>query len=127
MSLFQKSVLNKYLKTLDKKKIKAAYQKFTTFFHNPTIIQNIRDDKEEQFQYGFLQKLFDEVLDYTINPNPDFNLTTELKNLKGSKKADGAIMKDGKAVGVIELKGTKTKELSKITDQAFGYSFTDGA
>ncbi len=121
MSLFQKSVLNKYLKTLDDKKVKEAYQKFVDFFHNPTIIQNIRDDKEEQFQYGFLQKLFDEILDYTINPNPDYNLTTELKNLKGAKKADGAILKDGKAVGVIELKGTKTKELSKITDQAFGY------
>ena len=121
MALFQKSVLNKYLKTLDDKKVKAAYDKYTAFFHDETIIQNIREDKEEQFQYGFLQKLFDEVLDYTINPNVDFNLTTELKNLKGSKKADGAILKDGKAVGVIELKGTKTKELSKITDQAFGY------
>ena len=121
MALFQKSVLNKYLNTLDDKKVKAAYHKYTAFFHDETIIQNIREDKEEQFQYGFLQKLFDEVLDYTINPNVDFNLTTELKNLKGSKKADGAILKDGKAVGVIELKGTKTKELSKITDQAFGY------
>lgn len=121
MALFQKSVLNKYLKTLDDKKVKAAYDKYVAFFQNEEIIQNIRDDKEEQFQYGFLQALFDDVLDYTINPKPDYNLTTELKNLKGSKKADGAIMKDGKAVGVIELKSTKTKELSKITDQAFGY------
>lgn len=121
MALFQKSVLSKYLKTLDDKKVNEAYQKFTAFFHNPTIIQNIRDDKEEQFQYGFLQKLFDEVLDYTINPNIDFNLSTEFKNLRGAKKADGAILKGGKAVGVIELKSTKTKELAKITDQAFGY------
>ncbi len=121
MSLFQKSVLNKYLKTLDDTKVKAAYGKFMAFFHNETIIQNIREDKEEQFQYGFLQELFDKVLDYTINPNPDFNLTTEFKNLRGAKKADGAILKDGKAIGVIELKSTKTKELLKITDQAFGY------
>ncbi len=81
MALFQKSVLNKYLKSLDEQKVNDAYQKFTAFFHNETIIQNIREDKEEQFQYGFLQKLFDEVLDYTINPNPDYNLTTEFKNL----------------------------------------------
>lgn len=121
MALFQKSVLNKYLKALDPDKVNEAYQKFTAFFHNEQIIQNIREDKEEQFQYGFLQKLFDEVLDYTINPNPDFNITTEFKNLKGSKKADGAILKDGKAIGVIELKSTNTKELNKITDQAFGY------
>jgi hypothetical protein len=121
MALFQSSVLKKYLKALDDKKVAAAYQKFTAFFHNEVIIQNIREDKEEQFQYGFLQKLFDEVLDYTINPNPDYNLTTEFKNLRGSKKADGAILKNGEAIGVIELKSTKTKELAKITDQAFGY------
>ncbi len=121
MALFQTSALNKYLKGIDENKVNEAYQKFTAFFHNETIIQNIREDKEEQFQYGFLQKLFDEVLDYTINPNPEFNLTTEFKNLRGSKKADGAILKDGKAIGVIELKSTNTKELNKITDQAFGY------
>jgi hypothetical protein len=121
MALFQSSVLKKYLKALDDKKVAAAYQKFTAFFHNEVIIQNIREDKEEQFQYGFLQKLFDEVLDYTINPHPDYNLTTEFKNLRGSKKADGAILKNGEAIGVIELKSTKTKELAKITDQAFGY------
>lgn len=121
MALFQKSVLKKYLNSLDEKKVNAAYQKFTAFFHNDIIIQNIREDKEEQFQYGFLQKLFDEVLDYTINPHPDYNLTTEFKNLRGAKKADGAILKDGKAIAVIELKSTNTKELSKITDQAFGY------
>jgi len=63
MSLFQKSVLNKYLKTLDDTKVKAAYGTFTEFFHNETIIQNIREDKEEQFHYGFLQKLFDNVLE----------------------------------------------------------------
>ncbi|MFK7807066.1 MAG: hypothetical protein AB8F74_04615, partial [Saprospiraceae bacterium] len=61
MSLFQKSVLNKYLKTLSDKKVKTAYEKYVAFFQDETIIQNIREDKEEQFQYGFLQKLFDEV------------------------------------------------------------------
>ena len=44
MSLFQKSLLNKYLKTKDETKVKAAYGKFTDFFHNETIIQNIRED-----------------------------------------------------------------------------------
>ena len=121
MALFQKSVLNKYLKAQDEKQVKAAYQRFTEFFHNPEIIKSIIASKEEQFQYGFLENLFDKVLDYTINPKPNFDLTTELKNLKGSKKADGAIMKDDKAIGVIELKGTKTKDLDKITEQAFGY------
>ena len=49
MALFQKSVLQKYLQSLDDKKVKTAYAKFTAFFHDETIIQNIRDDKEEQF------------------------------------------------------------------------------
>ncbi len=121
MALFQKSVLKKYLKTLDDKKVKAAYDKYVAFFHNEEIIETIKEGKEEQFQHGFLVNLFVNTLGYTIRPNEGYNLTTELKNLKDSKKADGAIMKDGKAVGVIELKSTKTKELAKIEAQAFGY------
>jgi hypothetical protein len=50
------------------------------------------------------------VFGYKLNPNPKFNLTTEFKNLKGSKKSDGAILKEG----VIELKGTETKDLESI-------------
>jgi hypothetical protein len=33
------------------------------------------------------------VLGYTLNPDPNFDLTSELKNEKGSKKADGAILR----------------------------------
>lgn len=35
MSLFQNSVLNKYLKGLDTEKVKEAYKNFTIHFHNP--------------------------------------------------------------------------------------------
>jgi hypothetical protein len=121
MAFFQNSVLNKHLKGQDAVTVKAAYQKFTTYFHNPTIQQNIRDAKEEQFQEGFLRELFVDILGYTLNPQPSFNLTTELKNEKGAKKADGAILQNGKALAVIELKGTDTKDLDKINVQAFNY------
>jgi len=121
MSLFQHSVLNKYLKEANQEEIKAAYKRLTLFFHNPYIQQNIRESKEEQFQEGFLTSLFVEVLGYTINPNPEFNLTTEFKNEKGAKKADGAILQDKSAIGVIELKSTKTKDLESIRLQAFDY------
>jgi hypothetical protein len=121
MAFFQNSVLNKHLKGQDEKTVKAAYQKFVTYFHNPVIQENIRDAKEEQFQEGFLRELFVDILGYTLNPQPDFNLTTELKNEKGAKKADGAILHNGKALGVIELKGTDTKDLDKINVQAFNY------
>lgn len=121
MSLFQNSVLNKYLKGLESEKVTQAYERFKSHFHNPTIQENIRNSKEEQYQGEFLIDLFVNVLDYTKNPTPDFNLTTELKNIKGSKKTDGAILKGEKALAVIELKGTNTTDLSKVETQAFGY------
>lgn len=121
MSFFQNSVLNKHLKAQDTEAIKSAYEKFAAYFHNIEIQQNIRDAKEEQFQEGFLRELFVNVLGYTLNPQPNYNLTTELKNEKGAKKADGAILQDGKALCVIELKGTNTKDLDKINAQAFNY------
>ena len=121
MALFQNSVLNKYLKQQDNDDVAKAFKKFAKYFHNPTIQQNIRESKEEQFQEGFLRELFVNVLGYTLNPNANYNLTTELKNEKGAKKADGAILKDGNALGVIELKSTKTKDLEKVRQQAFDY------
>ena len=92
MSLYQNSVLQKHLKRLDKNKVDAAWEKFTTHFHSPAIQENIRSSKEEQYQGEFLIDLFVNVLGYTKNPQPNFNLTTELKNVKGTKKADGAII-----------------------------------
>lgn len=59
------------------------------------------------------------ILGYTLFPNPNSNLTTEFKNAKNARKADGAILKDGNAIGVIELKGTNTKDLESIRRQAF--------
>jgi type I restriction-modification system DNA methylase subunit len=121
MALFQTSVLKNYLKRQDAEPVAKAYKKFSKYFHNPSIQQNIRDSKEEQFQEGFLRELFVDILGYTLNPQPNFNLTTELKNEKGAKKADGAILLDGNALGVIELKSTKTKDLESIRQQAFDY------
>jgi tRNA1(Val) A37 N6-methylase TrmN6 len=121
MSLFQKSVLKKYLNEQNNDAVQEAYNKFKDYFHNTQIQHNIRESKEEQFQEGFLRELFVNVFGYMLNPKPDFNLTTEFKNEKGAKKADGAILKDGKAIAVIELKSTKTKDLESIRQQAFDY------
>lgn len=121
MSLYQNSVIKKYLKGLETVKVNEAYERFTSHFHNTTIQENIRNSKEEQYQGEFLIDLFVNVLGYVKNPIPDFNLTTELKNVKGAKKTDGAILKGDKALAVIELKGTNTTDLSKVETQAFGY------
>ncbi len=121
MPLFQQSVLKKYLSQQDTDQVQKAYKKYSKYFHNPTIQENIRNSKEEQFQEGFLRELFVDILGYTLNPTPKFNLTTELKNQKGAKKVDGAILKDNNALAVIELKGTNTKDLESIRQQAFDY------
>jgi len=121
MPLFQSAVLKKYLKQQDGSRIAGAYAAFSAYFHNAERQQNILNAKEEQFQEGFLRELFVKVLGYTLNPDPNFDLTSELKNEKGSKKADGAILQDGKALAVIELKGTDTTDLGTINTQAFNY------
>jgi len=134
MSLFQKSVEKKYLNELDSVLIEKKYKEFQDYFGNPSIQKNIRNSNEEQFQEGFLRELFVSILGYTLNPQPNFNLTTELKNIANSKKTDGAILLRGHAsltkqnslevafpIAVIELKGTDTTDLDKIESQAFGY------
>ncbi|WP_311135708.1 hypothetical protein [Kaistella polysaccharea] len=121
MSLFQKTVINKYLNQQDKNLLTEKWEAYKSHFHNPIIKENIRTSKEEQYQGEFLIDLFVNVLGYTKNPTPDYNLDTELKNIKDSKKADGGIIIDGKIIGVIELKGTNTTDLSKVEVQAFGY------
>ena len=121
MALFQQSVIKKHIESLDSKIIEQKWQKYGAVFHNYEKQQNIRNSKEEQYQEGFLRDLFVDVLGYVINPDVNFNLLTELKNTNNSRKADGAIIVDGKAIAVIELKGTETTDLNKIEIQAFGY------
>jgi hypothetical protein len=121
MSLFQTSVLKKHIKGLDKSAVDEAWVRYSNHFHDKAIQLNIRNSKEEQYQEGFLRDLFVSVFGYVLNPATDFNLTTELKNVKGAKKTDGAILKDDKALAVIELKGTNTTDLTKVESQAFGY------
>ncbi len=121
MALYQTSVLKKYLKQQDTEIVNKAYKKYAKYFLNATIQENIRNSKEEQFQATFLSELFVNILGYTLNPNPKFNLTTEFKNQKNARKSDGAILNGDIAIGVIELKGTKTKDLESIRKQAFDY------
>ena len=121
MPLFQNSVVTKQLQSQDKTKLTAQWNVFKNHFHNLIIQDNIRNSKEEQYQGEFLIDLFVNVLGYTKNPTPNFTITTEYKNVKDSKKADGAILINDKVKAVIELKGTNTTDLNKIEVQAFGY------
>ena len=119
--LLQKNIVKKYLNLIGYEQIAKSWEQYQQFFMNEDIQANIHKIKEEQFQEGFLRELFVKVLGYTINPSPNYNLTTELKNEVGAKKADGAILIDEKVIGVIELKDHKTPDLTSIENQAFGY------
>jgi hypothetical protein len=121
MGLFQQTIVKKHLQNLNTALIEQLWLNYQNHFHNLTIQENIRNSKEEQYQGEFLIDLFVNILGYTKNPTPNFNLTTEYKNVKDSKKADGAIVIDDKVRAVIELKGTNTTDLGKIETQAFGY------
>ena len=64
MSLFQQSVLKKYLKEADQAVMLSAFEMQVAYFHNPVIQQNIRESNEEQFHEEFLRELFVKVLGY---------------------------------------------------------------
>ena len=101
---------------------RAAYVRFQAHFGDQATRDRIRGMKEEEYQYGFLEDLFERVLGYTLKPKPDYDLVTEHKNATNSKKADGAILRAGEEVHVvIELKGTDTIDLNRVEAQAFGY------
>ena len=118
---FQNTIIKKYLAMLNDEQVKAAWEQYKALFLDQIRQENIQASKEEQFQEGFLRELFVKTLGYTINPDPDFNLITEKKNETDSKKADGAIQRDGKVIGIIELKDHKTPDLKQVETQAFGY------
>jgi hypothetical protein len=121
MSLFQKTIVSKYLKTQNQENIHLKWESFKEHFHNSEIQNNIRNSKEEEYQEGFLRDLFVTVLGYTLKPQINHNLYRELKNVNDSKKADGGIIVNDIVTAVIELKGTDTTDLGKVESQAFGY------
>jgi hypothetical protein len=120
MPLFQESIVKKYLNTIDEKVIESAFLEYKRVY-SPEKIKNIKIAKEEQYQEGFIKDVFGSVLGYSVYPEHPYNIETEKKNETNAKKADGAILKDEKVVGVIELKDNKTKNLEAVKDQAFGY------
>jgi len=124
MSLFQKSVVTKYLQAQNKDLLSSRWEAYKNHFLNPKVQEEIKSLKEEQYQGEFLEDLFVKILGYTkpaSSSETKYNLTTEYKNVKDSKKADGAIIIEDKVKAVIELKGTNTTDLGKIESQAFGY------
>ena len=126
--MFQKSIIEKYLSKLDANLLHEKYEKYCANYKNETKIANIRTVKEEQYQEGFIRDVFCSVLNYTIKPEPDYNILTELKNetknKNNARKSDGAICEENnesRVRAVIELKGTDTTDLDTVARQAFDY------
>lgn len=119
MALFQKSIVEKYLEKIDESLIDRAYQNYSSIY--VPKINRIKELTEEKYQTQFLQDIFGSVLGYTVDPDEGFNIELEKKNENDSKRVDGAIIKEDSVLGVIELKSTKTRDLEKVKDQAFGY------
>ncbi len=120
MPIFQKSVIQKHLAHLEQNQLDNAFNRFKNNYSIDKI-QLIKTLKEEEYQDGFLRDIFVDVFGYTLKPDNHFNLVREFKNQTDGKKADGAILKEGNAIAVIELKSTQTKDLKSITQQAFNY------
>lgn len=126
--MFQKSIIEKYLSKLDENLLHEKYELFCANYKNESKIANIRAVKEEQYQEGFIRDVFCSVLNYTIKPEPDYNILTELKNetknKNNARKSDGAICEENnesRVRAVIELKGTDTTDLDTVARQAFDY------
>lgn len=126
--MFQKSIIEKYLSKLDANLLHEKYEKYCANYKNETKIANIRAVKEEQYQEGFIRDVFCSVLNYTIKPEPDYDILTELKNetknKNNARKSDGAICEENnesRVRAVIELKGTDTTDLDTVARQAFDY------
>ena len=112
---FQNTIIKNYLAMLNDEQVKAAWEQYKEHFLNPQVQERIRTSKEEQYQEGFLRDLFVQVLGYTMyQSGGDYNLITEKKNETDSKKADGAILRDDKVIGIIELKDHKTPNLKQV-------------
>ena len=120
MGLFQKSVLINYLTSVSGSDIEKGWNSLISYKEMDSKVQTF---KEEVFQAKFLEKIFVDCFGYKsqYDSAEEGNLFFEQKNTSNSKKADGAIKKDGEVIAVIELKSTKTKNLDDVKNQAFGY------
>ena len=73
MPIFQKSVIKKHLRGLNKVWLNTAYDKFKEIF-SPEKIERIINFKEEEYQDGFLRDLFVEVLGYSLKTDTDLKV-----------------------------------------------------
>ena len=121
MSLFQTQVERQFIAGITTD-LTPIYKKHLDYFGNPAIQANILELIEQQYQGEFIRALFVDILGYTAQPHPNFNLIRVKKNETDSKSADAAIIVNNQIVAVIELKDHKTQGGLKLLpiDVTFG-------
>lgn len=120
MALFQAQVERQFISVITTD-LNPIYNQYLAYFGNEQRQANIRQVSEEQYQGEFIRALFVDILGYTAQPEPSYNLLREKKNETDSKSADAAIIINQQVIGVVELKDHKTQDLKKVEIQAFGY------
>ncbi|MFT5250822.1 MAG: hypothetical protein ACI93P_002565 [bacterium] len=64
MSLYQISVLKNYINLQEKAVVEKAHKKYTKYFLNSTIQDNIRSSKEKEYQGIFLKGVIFRLLQH---------------------------------------------------------------
>lgn len=65
MVLFQSTVIQKYINVQDQSLLNEKWEAYKSHFHDPSIQENIRNAKEEQYQEGFLRDFV--CLDFRVH------------------------------------------------------------
>jgi len=121
-------ILKKFTTRFDKQIIDELYKSFLDYQNKKYAIKKF---KEIEYQEGFLRDIFVKCLGYKLKTDyPDnYTISREAINEYDSKKADGIIWINGSPKAVIELKDTRTMDLTRprckgeldAVSQAFNY------
>ncbi|MBP7497067.1 MAG: N-6 DNA methylase [Bacteroidales bacterium] len=125
MSLFQHSVIQKYLKALDVNAVNMVYTVFTSKYNDANYRQNLIQTIETSYYERFLEFIFDKILGYKIAPENNHNIILQHKTDIDTKKPDAIILASdnnpASILAVIEIKDTKKINLTDVELQAFNY------
>jgi hypothetical protein len=121
MSLFQKSVINKYLKSLGKAITDKAFEQYKNTF-TAEKIAHIKGDKGGGVSGRIFARPFREsVWDIRWSRMTISTSCARRRTRPTRRRLTARSSKTDRVTAVIELKDTKTKDMGSVTEQAFGY------
>ncbi|MCK5824748.1 MAG: N-6 DNA methylase [Ichthyobacteriaceae bacterium] len=140
MSLFQPSVLKKYINNLDDSSIEKSHNNYRKFISNKILKENIKKAKYGAIKVDFINELFCNILGYTLNtevsnqsPIQNISLKTKLNTRKAdavvllnntpktSKKTSSNNNYNNNELAVIKFKSNTEKDFETIRKLAFNH------